>query len=113
LPFSKPAKTLSRDTRPPADLLGVGTLSSIVGTLVINQVFAAIALAVLTHSSWYPCRKWTLVDIPLVADSYEASTIYAVSFSPKFRKNRSQKVLNCLFRCRRFTEDKLSLQEWR
>ena len=67
LPLAKPADRLS-NTRPTASILGLHTLSSALGVLMINLLFLVISLFTLTAQDWYQCRKWTDNDVSNVSD---------------------------------------------
>ena len=71
LPLAKPADRLS-NTRPTASILGLHTLSSAIGVLVINFAFMVIALFFLSNQDWYQCRKWGSNDVSNVSDSHLA-----------------------------------------
>jgi magnesium-transporting ATPase (P-type) len=56
LPLARAAKTLS-PSRPTASLLGLYTLLSVLGILLLNFMFAVIAISYLWHQEWFQCRK--------------------------------------------------------
>ena len=66
LPLARPAEYLS-DTRPTSSILGLHTLSSILGVLALNFGFTLLALFMLTAQDWYQCRQWTGEDVSNVS----------------------------------------------
>ena len=81
LPLAKAAKTLA-PSRPTASLLGVHTLSSVLGILFINALFAVICVWTLFQQDFFQCRKWTSTDISnlsVIGDNYESTTLFLVT----------------------------------
>ncbi|KAJ3090913.1 hypothetical protein HK102_002250, partial [Quaeritorhiza haematococci] len=77
LTMAKPAKRLA-PTRPTARLLGVETVISIVGQIIINIIFMVIVTAFLFSEPWFLCREFdgNTADVRRwweLADNFEAS----------------------------------------
>ena len=114
LPLARPAARLS-PSRPTASILGLHTMSSFLGILLINFIFTVISMFVLFAQDWYQCRKWDDNDVsnvswwPLIrcAASLECSfspflssttrlPLLATITSPR----SSCKFLNCQSQCK-------------
>jgi len=81
IPYSKAREKLSPE-RPTASLLGLHTMFSFVGVLVINVLFLFIGLAVMHSQDFYKCRKWTEKDVGsaiTIGDNYESSVIFVIT----------------------------------
>eukprot|EP00934_Nitzschia_sp_Nitz4_P008467 Nitzschia sp. Nitz4//scaffold97_size77645//7752//12969//NITZ4_005511-RA/size77645-processed-gene-0.50-mRNA-1//-1//CDS//3329560635//8457//frame0 len=81
LSLAKPAHRLS-PSRPTASLLGLHTLSSVIGVLAINFLFTVSALFYLWAQDWYQCRAWENTDVSnllVIGDNYETETIFLVT----------------------------------
>ena len=79
LTMASPAQELSR-FRPTARLLGVETVMSVLGQIIINVVFMIIAIVVLFKQSFFVCNEFdgTFVDLRKwweLADNFEGSLI--------------------------------------
>ena len=84
LPLARPAQKLAR-TRPPASILGPHTMSSALGVLLINFIFAVIALSLLWHQDWFQCRTWEFNDVSnvlVIRDNYESEVLFLVTGTP-------------------------------
>jgi cation-transporting ATPase 13A3/4/5 len=80
LPLAKAAKVLAPE-RPTSSLLGAYTMSSVLGVLILNLSFTALAMASLFHQDWYQCRKYSGIDVSnvlVIGDNYEASVLFLV-----------------------------------
>jgi len=83
LPLSRPAEKLS-PTRPTASVLGLQTLSSVCGILLINFLFQVSALAYLWQQDWFACRMWEkddLSNVLIIGDNYESEVLFLVGGS--------------------------------
>lgn len=81
LPLAKAAKTLA-PIRPTSSLLGLQTMASSIGILLLNFSFMMIGITTLMSQSWYQCRKWNSTDVSnatVIGDNYEASVIFLVA----------------------------------
>lgn len=81
LPLAKAADKLA-PARPTASLLGVHTLSSVLGILFFNVLFTVLAIANLFQQDWFQCRKWRNSDVSnlaVIGDNYESTTLFLVS----------------------------------
>lgn len=81
LPLAQAAKRLA-PKRPTASVLGLHTLSSTLGVLVINFIFLVIAFVALNQQDWYQCRKWEGTDVSnltLIGDNYETQVLWLVT----------------------------------
>lgn len=82
LPFADVADKLAPH-RPTSSILGVHTLSSSLGILLINFLFLVLALGILNQQEFYSCRKWgvgnSIADVTAIGDNYESSVIFLVS----------------------------------
>jgi hypothetical protein len=81
LPLAKPARQLA-ETRPTASILGLHTVSSVVGMLAVNYGFLIVALLLLNDQDWYACRKWAANDVSnasVIGDNYESSVVFLIS----------------------------------
>jgi magnesium-transporting ATPase (P-type) len=81
LPLSKASSRLSV-RRPMSSLLCVETVRSIVGNLVLNYVFMAIAFGALWYQDWFQCRRWDQAyasSFMTVGDDYEASVLFLMA----------------------------------
>lgn len=81
LPLARAAPKLA-DTRPTASLLGLHTMSSVLGVLALNFIFTVSALGYLWNQDWFQCRKWDGEDISnvlVIGDNYESEVIFLVS----------------------------------
>lgn len=72
-----PAKKLA-PTRPTARLIGVETISSIVGQILINIVFLCIVVVLLFQQAWFRCNEYDASKADLrrwweLGDNYESS----------------------------------------
>lgn len=80
LPLTRAEKRLS-SRRPTSSLLGMNTMSTVLGVLFINFCFTCIALGTLTVQDWYQCRKWGSTDISnitLIGDNYEVRGLHTL-----------------------------------
>jgi cation-transporting ATPase 13A3/4/5 len=80
LPLAKAAKTLSKK-RPTASLLGVHTLSSACGIIIINFLFVVFGLLALFGQEWFTCRQWNNSDVSnirVIGDNYESTVIFVI-----------------------------------
>ena len=66
LPLARPAARLS-PSRPTASILGLHTMSSFLGILLINFIFTVISMFVLFAQDWFQCRKWDDNDVSNVS----------------------------------------------
>ena len=83
LPLARAEKRLS-SRRPTSSLLGMNTMATVLGVLIINFCFTCIALGTLTVQDWYQCRKWGSTDISnitLIGDNYEVRGFYTLRAS--------------------------------
>ena len=81
LPLAKAARSLAQ-TRPTSSLLGPHTVSSIVGILLTNMIFAVLSLVALFHQDWFQCRQWENNDVSnlaVIGDNYESTTVFLVT----------------------------------
>jgi magnesium-transporting ATPase (P-type) len=81
LPLSNAARKLPR-TRPTASILGLQTVSSVVGMIFFNLIFTFMALGMLSRQPWYECRKWVPTDLLnalVIGDNYESEVIFLVT----------------------------------
>jgi predicted P-type ATPase len=83
LPLAQAAPQLS-PTRPTASILGLATLASTLGVLLINFLFIVIGFAALNHQPWYQCRQWSssdadLSNITLIGDNYETGLLFIIT----------------------------------
>jgi len=81
LPLARAAKKLA-PTRPTASILGLQTMSSAVGILVLNFIFVVIAFLALNNQEWYQCRKWDNTDVSnllVIGDNYETQVLWLVT----------------------------------
>jgi magnesium-transporting ATPase (P-type) len=81
LPLARSAKTLAK-TRPTASILGLQTVSSAGGIIIIHFTFTVIALAMLFNQEWFQCRKWVPTDMLnalVLGDNYESQIIWLVT----------------------------------
>jgi hypothetical protein len=62
LPLARAANTLA-PSRPTASILGLQTMSSVLGVLSINFIFIVIGLSMLWHQDWFQCRMWDDNDV--------------------------------------------------
>ncbi len=80
LPLSGAAKKLS-PTRPTASVLGIQTLASVCGILMINFLFHIGALGYLWRQDWFACRMWETADVSnvlVIGDNYETEVLFLV-----------------------------------
>lgn len=80
LPLSRAATKLS-PTRPTASILGLITVSSACGILLINFCFQIGALGYLWNQDWFACRKWDsndLSNVLVIGDNYETEVLFLV-----------------------------------
>jgi cation-transporting ATPase 13A3/4/5 len=80
LPLARPAKKLA-PSRPTASILGLQTVSSVLGVLLLNFVFIVGALGYLWNQEWFQCRQWANADLSnalVIGDNYEAEVIFLV-----------------------------------
>jgi predicted P-type ATPase len=80
LPLARAATRLS-PTRPTASILGLVTLASACGILLINFLFQIGALAYLWNQDWFACRKWENADLSnvlVIGDNYESEVLFLV-----------------------------------
>ena len=80
LPLSRAAKKLS-PTRPTASVLGLQTLSSVCGILLINFLFMVGGLAYLFQQDWFACRMWEADDLSnvlVIGDNYETEVLFLI-----------------------------------
>jgi magnesium-transporting ATPase (P-type) len=80
LPLARHAATLSK-ARPTSSLLSLQTVGSIVGIIILNYIFMAIALVVLNNEAWFQCRKididgLTPGSLLLLSDNYYSSVVF-------------------------------------
>lgn len=81
LPLARAATKLS-PSRPVSSLLGLHTVASAGGVLMIQFLFFVGALFLLFSQSWYMCRRWKSQDvsqIDQIGDNYESEVIWLVS----------------------------------
>lgn len=81
LPLSNAAKKLAK-TRPTASILGLQTVSSVVGMIFFHFIFTVIALAMLFQEDWFQCRQWVPTDLLnalVIGDNYETQVIFLVT----------------------------------
>ena len=81
LPYAKAAKKLA-PSRPTASILGLHTMSSAIGVLVINFIFVVIAFVALNNQDWYQCRRWENADVSnlsVIGDNYETQVLWLVT----------------------------------
>ena len=81
LPLARAAKKLS-PTRPTASILGLHTMSSVLGVLVLNFLFVVIAFVALNQQGFYQCRKWENADLSnlfIIGDNYETEVLWLVT----------------------------------
>jgi cation-transporting ATPase 13A3/4/5 len=81
LPLAKAHNKLSPKL-PVGDLLGIHTMSSVLGVLSINIIFTFIALVTLWNSSFFQCRRWSsknVSNVTTIGDNYEASVLFLVT----------------------------------
>lgn len=76
---ARPARTLA-NSRPTAKLLGYETVSSILGQIIIDIIFMAIAISALAQQEFYKCHAFSPSSVDMsrwweLADNYEASLI--------------------------------------
>lgn len=101
LPLSCPAKNLS-PTRPTASILGLQTMASACGILLINFLFYVGTLSYLWQQDWFACRMWQnsdLSNVLVIGDNYETEVLFLVggfqyvtsaiafNFGYEFRRN--------------------------
>lgn len=115
LPLAKASKTLA-PIRPTSSLLGLQTMASSIGILLLNFSFMMIGILALMSQSWYQCRKWNSIDVSnatVIGDNYEASVIFLItgyqyistamaynfgySFRSHWMKNKYFAILSFLF----------------
>jgi cation-transporting ATPase 13A3/4/5 len=80
LPLSRPAEKLAR-SRPTASILGIQTVSSVVGVLLLHFVFIVGALGYLWNQDWFQCRMWEnsdLSNVLVIGDNYETQVLFLV-----------------------------------
>lgn len=80
LSLSRAADKLS-PTRPTASILGLQTVCSTCGVLLINVLFQISALAYLWQKDWFACRKWDSTDLSnvlVIGDNYETEVLFLV-----------------------------------
>jgi cation-transporting ATPase 13A3/4/5 len=65
IPLAQAAKRLS-PTRPTASVLGLQTLTSFIGVLLINFTFTVVALFYLFGQDWFQCRKVRVLMVLMV-----------------------------------------------
>jgi len=99
---SRPADTLA-PRRPTARLLGIETISSVTGIVILNFLFMILSIALLSVQEFYVCNEWDsskedLRKWQLLADNYEGQTVgllvmncvlsvgAAANFSASYRK---------------------------
>ena len=100
LPLARAEKRLS-SRRPTSSLLGMNTMSTVLGVLFINFCFTCIALGTLTVQDWYQCRKWGSTDISnitLIGDNYEVRGLHTLlaSLFSVWLTRRFFRLLFCL-----------------
>ncbi len=81
LPLARAATKLA-PSRPPSSLLGLHTVSSACGVLLLNFLFFAGSLFLLFSQNWYLCRRWdnsNVSQIDEIGDNYESEVIWLVS----------------------------------
>jgi len=81
LPLAKAHEKLS-PRLPTSDLLGIHTMSSTLGVLLLNVTFTLIALFTLWNAGFFQCRRWNSTDVSNVStigDNYEASVLFLVT----------------------------------
>jgi hypothetical protein len=80
LPLSAAAPKLVQ-SRPTASILGLQTVSSAVGILLINFLYLVGALAYLWSQDWFACRMWDSTDVSnvlVIGDNYETEVLFLV-----------------------------------
>jgi cation-transporting ATPase 13A3/4/5 len=80
LPLMGVADRLAKN-RPTSSLLGLHTMSSVLGILAINYTFTSVGLAILFEEEWFQCRKWSNTDISSIfsiGDNYESTVLFAI-----------------------------------
>jgi predicted P-type ATPase len=80
LPLARHAATLSK-ARPTSSLLSLQTVGSIIGIIIINYIFMAIALVVLNKETWFQCRKLDTESVThgsflLQSDNYISTVVF-------------------------------------
>jgi predicted P-type ATPase len=80
LPLAHAAKKLYNH-RPTSSLLGIRTVSSVGGMVLINFFFTCLGMIALNKQDWYQCRKWNSEDVSnalTIGDNYESTTLFIV-----------------------------------
>lgn len=80
IPFSGVSAKLAPE-RPTSSILGPHTMASVLGMLVINFLFAVLALGLLFDEDWFQCRQWeegSIADVTSLGDNYESSVLFLV-----------------------------------
>jgi magnesium-transporting ATPase (P-type) len=81
LPLSKAASGMGVGG-PASSLLCMHTVVRIVGHLILNFAFLAIAFGVLWSQDWFQCRKWgqsQVANFQSIGDSYESSVLFLMT----------------------------------
>ena len=77
LTLARPAAKLAK-TRPTARLLGVETVVSVLGSIIINAIFTLLTIGFLNSQSFYRCHEFDGSNVDLrrwweLADNYESA----------------------------------------
>ena len=81
LPLARAAEKLA-PSRPTASILGLHTMSSALGIMILDFLFLVIAYVALNHQDWYKCRQWKDADLSnvwTIGDNYETEVLWLIT----------------------------------